>query len=43
MSAVEAMALIVAKRPVADPHIFYIESRILKFEREWLAQHAGQR
>lgn len=33
MSADEAMALIVAKRPAADPHIFYIESRIRKYER----------
>lgn len=42
MPADEAMALIVSKRPVADPHIFYIESRILKFEREWLAEHPRQ-
>jgi protein-tyrosine phosphatase len=39
MTADEAMALIVAKRPVADPRIFYIESRILRFEREWHAEH----
>ena len=31
----EAMRLIKAQRPVADPFIFYIRSRILKFSRHW--------
>ena len=31
----EAMALIKAHRPVADPGIFYIRNRILRFAREW--------
>lgn len=38
MTADEAMATIVAHRPVADPHAFYIESRIRAFERDWLAR-----
>jgi len=31
----EAMALIKARRPLADPDIFYIRSRILRFARLW--------
>lgn len=31
----EAMRLVVQGRAVADPHIPYIRSRILKFAREW--------
>jgi hypothetical protein len=31
----EAMKLVAARRAVADPHINYIHSRILRFEREW--------
>ena len=31
----EAMDLIKAQRPVADPNIFYIRSRILRFARAW--------
>ena len=31
----EAMKLVVARRAVADPYIYYIRSRILRFEREW--------
>lgn len=31
----EAMALIKAKRSVADPDIFYIRRRILKFAKRW--------
>ena len=31
----EAMKLVAARRLVADPHIYYIRSRILRFEREW--------
>ncbi|HEU0296729.1 MAG TPA: dual specificity protein phosphatase [Anaerolineales bacterium] len=30
-----AMQLIKARRPVADPFVFYIHSRILKFARHW--------
>lgn len=35
MSADEAMAAVVAHRPVADPHARHIESRIRAFERDW--------
>jgi hypothetical protein len=31
----EAMEIIKANRPVADPHAFYIRPRILKFARQW--------
>jgi protein tyrosine phosphatase (PTP) superfamily phosphohydrolase (DUF442 family) len=31
----DAMKLILARRPVADPYAFYIRPRILKFAREW--------
>ena len=31
----EAMELIKAKRPVADPGVFYIRKRILRFARHW--------
>jgi hypothetical protein len=31
----EAMELIKAQRPIADPDIFYIRSRILRFARVW--------
>jgi Dual specificity phosphatase, catalytic domain len=31
----EAIRLVKSRRPVADPDIWYIRSRILKFEREW--------
>ena len=31
----EAMELIKARRPVADPDAFYIRSRILRFARQW--------
>ena len=34
-SPAEAMRLVVERRTVADPHIPYIRSRILKFAREW--------
>lgn len=43
MPADAAMALIIAKRPYADPHIFYIEKRIYAFEAEWLAEHPAGR
>jgi hypothetical protein len=36
MVADEAMATIIAKRPVADPHAPHIERRIRGFERDWL-------
>lgn len=35
MNPHEAMALIKAKRPQADPDAFYIRPRILKFAKEW--------
>ncbi len=31
----EAMALIKARRPMADPGVFYIRNRILGFARQW--------
>jgi len=31
----EAMNLIKAKRCIADPHIFYIRQRILRFAQKW--------
>jgi protein-tyrosine phosphatase len=31
----EAMQLVKQKRSVADPDIWYIQSRIYKFERQW--------
>jgi protein-tyrosine phosphatase len=31
----EAMALIKARRRVADPGVFYIRNRILRFARQW--------
>ena len=31
----DAMELIKAQRPIADPDIFYIRSRILRFARAW--------
>jgi hypothetical protein len=33
-----AMRLVAERRRVADPHIYYIRSRILKFAREWEKQ-----
>jgi len=41
MTADEAMATIIAKRPVADPHIYYIEARIRAFERDWQRRRGG--
>lgn len=38
MTADQAMDLIVSRRPVADPHIWYIERRIRAFERDWQAR-----
>ena len=35
LSADEAMDLVIAKRPAADPRAFWIEPRIRKFERRW--------
>jgi hypothetical protein len=31
----EAIDLIMEQRPIADPNIFYIRSRILRFARAW--------
>ncbi|MDP2234639.1 MAG: dual specificity protein phosphatase [Actinomycetota bacterium] len=36
MTADEAMEMIVARRPVADPHAKHIERRIRAFERDWM-------
>ena len=36
MTADEAMATIIAHRPIADPHCPHIERQIRAFEREWL-------
>lgn len=38
MTADEAMDTIVAHRPVADPHAWWIEPRIRAFEADWLAR-----
>ncbi len=35
LTADQAMQLVVEKRPVADPHIGYIERRIYQFEKNW--------
>lgn len=35
MTADEAMDMIVARRPVADPHVGHIERRIRAFETDW--------
>lgn len=37
----EAMSLVTERRIVADPHIFYIRNRILRFAREWNKEHNG--
>jgi hypothetical protein len=34
-SANEAMTLIKTRRPLADPDVFYIRNRILRFARAW--------
>jgi hypothetical protein len=36
-----AMKLIKEKRPISNPNIFYIRSRILKFARQWQEQIAA--
>ena len=36
-SAPDAMQLISARRQTADPQVFYIRSRILRFARQWQA------
>jgi len=41
MTADEAMNLVSERRPVADPHAFYIERRIRRFEADWLARHGS--
>jgi protein tyrosine phosphatase (PTP) superfamily phosphohydrolase (DUF442 family) len=40
-SADEAMDLVARKREVADPHVWYIQRRIQKFERLWKKRHGG--
>jgi hypothetical protein len=35
MSAEQATELISQQRPIADPHAWYIQQRIMKFAREW--------
>ena len=35
MTAQEAIALIKQQRPASDPQVWYIKSRIMKFERYW--------
>lgn len=39
LTAEEAMKLVVEKRPIADPYIWHIRRRILRFEDEWRAAH----
>jgi len=34
-TADEAMKLVIQQRPIADPHAWYIERRIYKFEKIW--------
>ena len=41
LSADEAMNLVIERRTVADPHAFWIEPRIRKFERLWRTRAAG--
>jgi protein-tyrosine phosphatase len=38
-SADEAMALIVEKRPAADPRAWHIQRQIRRFEKHWHKQH----
>jgi hypothetical protein len=33
------MEIVSRKRDVADPHAWYIERRIYKFERQWQDRH----
>jgi hypothetical protein len=42
-SAEEAMALVVEKRPIADPTIWHIRRRILLFEEQWRARNTHDR
>lgn len=35
LSASEAMQLIATRRKTADPYVYYIKSRILRFSRQW--------
>jgi hypothetical protein len=37
-TAEEAMKLVKEKRAIADPYVWYIRNRILKFEKLWLAE-----
>ena len=42
-NAYEAIDLIKAQRPIADPDIFYIRRRILKFAKRWKRMHITER
>ena len=42
-TAQEAMTLVVEKRPIADPTIWHIRRRILRFEQEWRARNPQDR
>jgi len=35
MDAEEALGLIKQQRPISDPFVWYLKSRVLKFAREW--------
>lgn len=37
----EAMKMVAERRPVADPYVFYIRSRILKFASAWELQKSA--
>jgi hypothetical protein len=37
-----AMDLIQSRRTLADPHVFYIRPRILRFARQWAKQETQQ-
>lgn len=41
-TAQDAMQLVVEKRPIADPYIWHIGRRILRFEQEWRVAHPTQ-
>jgi len=38
LNAEDAMKLVKEKRSVADPDVWYIRNRILKFEKQWLSE-----
>ena len=41
-SASDAMQLVKDRRAAADPDIWYIRSRILKFDKKWRQEHASR-